>query len=194
MTTDSPFAPGNCAVVTGGASGIGLAAAKRFAARGSTSSSPTAGRTTRHGGARSRRRFAERREERARRADRRQPARRGRGARTRGDFDVRPGRHPDEQRRDRAGQFDARRLGGAGGASSTSTSGASSMASKAFAPGMIASGRPAMIVNTGSKQGITTPPGDPAYNVVESRREGRSPKRCSTSCATSTGCKVTRIC
>jgi len=34
-----------------------------------------------------------------------------------------------------------------------------------FAPGMIAAGRPALIINTGSKQGITTPPGDPAYNV-----------------------------
>ncbi len=34
-----------------------------------------------------------------------------------------------------------------------------------FAPGMIRRGRPGMIVNTGSKQGITTPPGDPAYNV-----------------------------
>ena len=37
--------------------------------------------------------------------------------------------------------------------------------SRAFAPGMIAHGEPALIVNTGSKQGITTPPGDPAYNV-----------------------------
>ena len=34
-----------------------------------------------------------------------------------------------------------------------------------FAPGMIAHGEPGVIVNTGSKQGITTPPGDPAYNV-----------------------------
>ncbi|MGY3236070.1 NAD(P)-dependent dehydrogenase (short-subunit alcohol dehydrogenase family) [Bradyrhizobium sp. USDA 4472] len=34
-----------------------------------------------------------------------------------------------------------------------------------FAPNMIARGRPGLIVNTGSKQGITTPPGDPAYNV-----------------------------
>ncbi len=34
-----------------------------------------------------------------------------------------------------------------------------------FAPGMIASGKPGLIINTGSKQGITTPPGDPAYNV-----------------------------
>ena len=34
-----------------------------------------------------------------------------------------------------------------------------------FAPSMIAQGTPAAIVNTGSKQGITTPPGDTAYNV-----------------------------
>ena len=34
-----------------------------------------------------------------------------------------------------------------------------------FAPGMIARGKPGLIINTGSKQGITTPPGDPAYNV-----------------------------
>jgi NAD(P)-dependent dehydrogenase (short-subunit alcohol dehydrogenase family) len=32
-------------------------------------------------------------------------------------------------------------------------------------PGMIARGRPGLVINTGSKQGITTPPGDPAYNV-----------------------------
>jgi hypothetical protein len=30
---------------------------------------------------------------------------------------------------------------------------------------MIDAGKPAAIVNTGSKQGITTPPGDTAYNV-----------------------------
>ena len=36
---------------------------------------------------------------------------------------------------------------------------------RTFAPGMIARGRPGLIINTGSKQGITTPPGDPAYNV-----------------------------
>ena len=34
-----------------------------------------------------------------------------------------------------------------------------------FAPSMIERGRPGLIINTGSKQGITTPPGDPAYNV-----------------------------
>lgn len=34
-----------------------------------------------------------------------------------------------------------------------------------FAPEMIASGNPGAIINTGSKQGITTPPRNPAYNV-----------------------------
>lgn len=37
--------------------------------------------------------------------------------------------------------------------------------SRIFAPGMIARGKAGLIINTGSKQGITTPPGDPAYNV-----------------------------
>ena len=35
----------------------------------------------------------------------------------------------------------------------------------AFMPAIIAQGTPAAVVNTGSKQGITTPPGDTAYNV-----------------------------
>jgi NAD(P)-dependent dehydrogenase (short-subunit alcohol dehydrogenase family) len=37
--------------------------------------------------------------------------------------------------------------------------------SRTFAPNMIARGSAGLIINTGSKQGITTPPGDPAYNV-----------------------------
>jgi NAD(P)-dependent dehydrogenase (short-subunit alcohol dehydrogenase family) len=36
-----------------------------------------------------------------------------------------------------------------------------------FVPGMIERGRPGIVINTGSKQGITTPPGDPAYNVAK---------------------------
>lgn len=36
---------------------------------------------------------------------------------------------------------------------------------QAFVPRMIAAGRPAAVINTGSKQGITTPPGNPAYNA-----------------------------
>jgi len=40
--------------------------------------------------------------------------------------------------------------------------------SQVFAPGLIGRGKPGAIVNTGSKQGITSPPGDPAYNVAKS--------------------------
>ncbi|MEW2911166.1 SDR family NAD(P)-dependent oxidoreductase [Leisingera sp. JC11] len=36
---------------------------------------------------------------------------------------------------------------------------------QAFLPRMIAAARPAVVINTGSKQGITTPPGNPGYNV-----------------------------
>ncbi|MEO9167704.1 MAG: SDR family NAD(P)-dependent oxidoreductase [Aestuariivirga sp.] len=36
---------------------------------------------------------------------------------------------------------------------------------QSFASAMLAHGEAALIVNTGSKQGITTPPGNPAYNV-----------------------------
>lgn len=35
----------------------------------------------------------------------------------------------------------------------------------AFLPRMIEAARPAVVINTGSKQGITTPPGNPGYNV-----------------------------
>jgi len=40
--------------------------------------------------------------------------------------------------------------------------------SQVFAPGMLSRGGPGAIINTGSKQGITTPPGNPAYNVSKS--------------------------
>jgi len=36
---------------------------------------------------------------------------------------------------------------------------------QAFGPNMIERGHIGLIINTGSKQGITTPPGNPAYNV-----------------------------
>lgn len=36
---------------------------------------------------------------------------------------------------------------------------------QAFTQAMVAQGTPAAIINTGSKQGITTPPGDTAYNA-----------------------------
>jgi len=47
-----------------------------------------------------------------------------------------------------------------------------------FVPSMLAHGKPALVINTGSKQGITTPPGNPAYNVskagVKAFTEARS--------------------
>ena len=39
--------------------------------------------------------------------------------------------------------------------------------SRIFGKALLAHGEPAIIINTGSKQGITTPPGDPAYNVAK---------------------------
>jgi NAD(P)-dependent dehydrogenase (short-subunit alcohol dehydrogenase family) len=39
--------------------------------------------------------------------------------------------------------------------------------SRVFGPRMLAHGEQAVIINTGSKQGITTPPGDPAYNTTK---------------------------
>jgi NAD(P)-dependent dehydrogenase (short-subunit alcohol dehydrogenase family) len=39
--------------------------------------------------------------------------------------------------------------------------------SRVFGPKMLAHGEQALIINTGSKQGITTPPGDPAYNTTK---------------------------
>ena len=36
---------------------------------------------------------------------------------------------------------------------------------QAFVPAMLAEGKPALVINTGSKQGITSPPGNAAYNL-----------------------------
>jgi hypothetical protein len=41
------------------------------------------------------------------------------------------------------------------------------MACRAFLPGMIAIGEPAMVIHSGSKQGITNPPGNAIYNVTK---------------------------
>src|SRR5690606_18329350 len=38
---------------------------------------------------------------------------------------------------------------------------------QAFLPGMLAAGRQGVIINTGSKQGLTNPPGNPAYNTTK---------------------------
>ncbi|HKR90083.1 MAG TPA: SDR family NAD(P)-dependent oxidoreductase [Phenylobacterium sp.] len=39
---------------------------------------------------------------------------------------------------------------------------------QAFVPDMADSGEPGLVINTGSKQGVTQPPGDTAYNVSKS--------------------------
>jgi NAD(P)-dependent dehydrogenase (short-subunit alcohol dehydrogenase family) len=39
---------------------------------------------------------------------------------------------------------------------------------RAFVPRMLEQGSPALVINTGSKQGITNPPGNLAYNVTKS--------------------------
>jgi NAD(P)-dependent dehydrogenase (short-subunit alcohol dehydrogenase family) len=39
---------------------------------------------------------------------------------------------------------------------------------RAFVPHMIAQGTPCLVVNTGSKQGITNPPGNTVYNITKS--------------------------
>ncbi len=38
---------------------------------------------------------------------------------------------------------------------------------RAFVPAMIERGRPGLVINTGSKQGITTPPGSTGYNITK---------------------------
>ncbi|SPH24722.1 1-deoxy-11-beta-hydroxypentalenate dehydrogenase [Defluviimonas aquaemixtae] len=63
-------------------------------------------------------------------------------------------------------------------------------AERAFLPRMIEAGQPAMIVNTGSKQGITNPPGNLIYNTTKSAlktyTEGLQHRLRNTD-----GCKVT---
>jgi len=59
-----------------------------------------------------------------------------------------------------------------------------------FAPDMIAAGKPAAIVNTGSKQGITTPPGDTAYNVTKAAIKVAT-EALAHSLRNEPGCKVT---
>jgi len=61
---------------------------------------------------------------------------------------------------------------------------------QAFAPNMIAGMKPGLIIHPGPKQGITTPPGNPAYNVskagVKAYTEALSHELRSTA-----GCQVT---
>jgi NAD(P)-dependent dehydrogenase (short-subunit alcohol dehydrogenase family) len=165
MTNFTPFTPGNCAVVTGGASGIGLAAAKRFAAMGLNvviADMPGATLDT---------------------AAREVAAVSPRGAKgaLAAPTDVSKLAEVEALERAATSAFGpvAVLMNNAGIGPGSSIFGPIEAwrrvvdvnlwgiihGAKVFAPGMIASGRRAVIVNTGSKQGITTPPGDPAYNL-----------------------------
>ncbi len=61
---------------------------------------------------------------------------------------------------------------------------------QAFVPAMADSGRPGAVINTGSKQGITTPPGDTAYNVSKAGIKALTEGLAHT-LRTREGCKVT---
>ena len=152
--------PGKTAVITGGAAGIGLAAAQRFAALGMNIAIADLGQ------------------------DRLDAA-----AATMPGAQV-LARHVDVSDRAAVERFEAEvtaRFGGTdvlmcnagiqGGSSMLDPTGwAAVMAvnlwgiihgAQVFVPGMIARGQPGIVINTGSKQGITTPPGDPAYNMAK---------------------------
>jgi len=166
MTNEPPFSAGNCAVVTGGASGIGLAAAKRFAAMGLNVV------------------IADLPGERLDRAAAELAAASPSGAKgvLAAPTDVSQLAEVEALEKAATSAFGpvAVLMNNAGIGPGSSILAGDWQAwrrvvdvnlwgvihgSKAFAPGMIASGRRAVIVNTGSKQGITTPPGDPAYNL-----------------------------
>ena len=164
--THPALQPGSVAVVTGGASGIGLAAAKRFGALGLRVCIADLG---------------------AERLARAAAAITGTGAAEVLALEIDVGEVEDLRRleaavRARFGGTDVL-MNNAGiqpGSTVLPTSKESAGSwervlrvnlwgvihgTQVFAPAMIERGRPGLIINTGSKQGITTPPGDPAYNV-----------------------------
>lgn len=161
------LAPGNTAVITGGASGIGLACAKRFASLGLSVC------------------IADRGTDRLERAAAEVAAASTAGADRVFALEVDVRRRAELERlerevRERFGGTDMLMNNAAiGGESSVLGPGGPWQdiletnlwgvihGSQVFAPAMIARGRAGLIVNTGSKQGITTPPGNPAYNVAK---------------------------
>ncbi|HWA60272.1 MAG TPA: SDR family NAD(P)-dependent oxidoreductase [Caulobacteraceae bacterium] len=161
MSQHPAIAPGNVAVVTGGASGIGLSAAKTFAAAGMNV--VIADRSDRLKDAAAEIRAASPSVQvEAVETDVSDPAsvaRLAHVAQAMGPVTVlmnnagvggggHPFERPDAWRR----VLETNLFGVLNGV-------------QAFTQAMIDHGRPAVIVNTGSKQGITTPPGDTAYNV-----------------------------
>ena len=164
MTTHPAFAQNRVAVVTGAASGIGLAASAKFAALGMNVCMADANGEALEGVA----------------AKLRETAQRPDAVRT---FAVDVSRLEDVQRL-KASVFDAfgevailmnnAGTGGGGGLFADPARWRRIIdvnlmgvvnGVQTFAPEMIRQESPAAIVNTGSKQGITCPPGDTAYNV-----------------------------
>ncbi len=165
--THPALAPGSIAVVTGGAAGIGLAAAKRFAALGLRVAIADLG------------------------ADRLARAAEEIEASSAGGANDVMALETDVSRVDDVRRLEAavrQRFGGTdilmNNAGIQPGSGMFGPAenwqrvlavnlcgvihgSQVFVPVMLERGRPGLVINTGSKQGITTPPGDPAYNVAK---------------------------
>ena len=164
MTTHPALAADRVAVVTGAASGIGLAASVKFAALGMKVCMADANGEALEAAA----------------AQLRETAERPDAVRT---FAVDVG-NPDSVRRLKTSVFDDfgevallmnnAGTGGGGGLFGDPTRWRRIIdvnllgvvnGIQTFAPDMIRQETPAAIVNTGSKQGITCPPGDTAYNV-----------------------------
>ena len=165
MPQHEAIAAGRAAVITGAASGIGLAAAERFASLGMKVCLADIDAAALERAAAERRAASPAMRRRHRRADRRLRLAamverlRERAYAAFGDVAIlmnNAGREgggqllgdPGRWRRD----IETNLFGVVNGI-------------QAFAPAMIAAGGPGAIISTGSKQGITTPPGDTAYNV-----------------------------
>lgn len=161
------LSPSNVAVITGGASGIGLAAAKRFAGLGMKVAIADLG--------------GERLEQACREVADLQPAHPDAVIAVATDVT-----RPDDLRNlkqivdEKFGQTDIL-MNNAGIQPGSSVFDGSNWdriiatnlmavvhGCQIFGPSMIKRHTPGLIINTGSKQGITTPPGDPAYNVSKS--------------------------
>lgn len=161
--THPVIADGNVAVVTGGASGIGLAAAKRFAAAGMTVC------------------LVDRIEERLAAAKEAVSAESPSGTVLTSNTDVGDRAAVEALAKNLFGRFGTIHLlfDNAGIQPGSSIFGPQANwdavlrvnlhgaihVAQIFGERMVAGGEPGLIVVSGSKQGVTTPPGDPAYNV-----------------------------
>lgn len=61
---------------------------------------------------------------------------------------------------------------------------------QAFVPAMLEAGEPGLVINTGSKQGITLPPGNAAYNVSKAALKAFT-EMLAHALRTTDGCRIT---